>query len=205
MQRSTWVTIGGASIFAVTALCVGLGLTSALDLSIVLAAPALQGSVGDALAVVVSRGFGAVGLTIATCALALWLVFRRRRPDAVMVVATMLSGFGCMVVLKLAFSRARPTVFPWIDHAGGFSFPSGHAFLNATFWLLFAVVVDRVWARILAVVMILFVGIFRVVAGVHWPSDVVAAWSLGLALVALAVLVRRWFTRRRASAINALS
>ena len=55
----------------------------------------------------------------------------------------------------------------------------------------------------LVIGMMLIAGAFRVVAGVHWPSDVIAGWSLGVVLVAAAVVVRGRFTRAPASAINA--
>ena len=202
MKTSAWIAAGGIALFATMAALVFSGATVGVDRPIMEAAPALHGTIGDALAIFVSKGLGFVALTAATAAVAIWLFLRRRRLDAVIFAGTMLTGLGTMVVLKQVFERARPTVFPWIDHADGFSFPSGHSFLNATFWLLVALVVDRPWARVLAVVMTLLAGSFRVVAGVHWPSDVVAGWSLGIALVACAALVRAWFTSRSGSAIT---
>jgi len=181
----------GTVVFATMAVLVGLGATRELDVAIMRAAPELQGTIGNAIAIVVSRGMGFAGLTIATVLLVGWLYWRRGWRDAAMVAAAMLVGLVLMWLIKMAFERARPDVFPWVDPATGWSFPSGHAFLNATFWLSLAVVAQRRWVWALAIALTLVTGAFRVVAGVHWPSDVIAGWSLGVALVALALIVRR--------------
>jgi undecaprenyl-diphosphatase len=187
--------IGGVALFVVLAWLVGSGATADFDLSLMTAAPALHGSVGNALAVFVSQGLGTWGLAPATCVLVGWLAWKKRRADALMVALTMLAGLVLMFGLKLMFERPRPTVFAWLDDIDGFSFPSGHTFLNTVFWLLLALVVRRPWAIVLGIVMSIFAGAFRVVCGVHWPSDVMAGWSLGMALVATAALVRGRFAR----------
>lgn len=202
MKTSAWIAVAGVALFATLAVLVFSGATVGVDVAIMEAAPALHGTVGDAVAIFVSQGLGHLGLVPATGVFVAWLLWRRRRLDAA-VFGAMVAGLATMVVLKLVFERARPMVFPWIDHADGFSFPSGHTFLNAVFWLMFALIVDRPWARVLGVVMTLLAGAFRVVAGVHWPSDVLAGWSLGVALVAVAAMIRARFTSRGASAITA--
>jgi len=203
MKAGAWIAIVGVSVFATLAALVSSGATVGVDLPIMQTAPVLHGAIGDALAIFVSQGLGHLGLVPATMAVTAWLAWRRRRLDAALFGGTMLAGLATMVVLKLLFERPRPTVFTWIDHADGFSFPSGHTFLNAVFWLLLALIIRRPWGWVLGVVMTLLAGSFRVVAGVHWPSDVLAGWSLGIALVAAATLVRARFTSREASAITA--
>lgn len=180
-----------SALFATMALLVGLDATGGFDRPLMEAAPALHGVVGDALAIMVSRGMGFVGLTIATVLLAAWLYWKKRWRDAAMVAGAMLVGLVLMWAIKAAYGRMRPDVFPWVDPAAGFSFPSGHAFLNATFWLSLAVVAQRRWVWVGAIAMAFMAGAFRVIAGVHWPSDVIAGWSLGVMLVAVAVIVRR--------------
>ena len=202
-RAAIWAMGLGSALFAAMAVLVGLGATGGFDLPIMAAAPGLHGSVGDVIAVAVSRGLGFAGLTGATVVLVAGLLWRGRRGDAAMVGAAMFVGLVLMWAIKAAYARARPEVFPWVDPAEGWSFPSGHAFLNAAFWLLLAVVVKRPWAWALGIAMMLIAGAFRVVAGVHWPSDVIAGWSLGVVLVAAAVVVRGRFTRAPASAINA--
>jgi undecaprenyl-diphosphatase len=90
-------------------------------------------------------------------------------------------------LLKLAVARPRPTLWPWLLPTSGYSFPSGHAVAGAALYPLLGWLALRGrglsragYALGLAVGM--FVGVGRLYVGVHWPSDVVAGWAIGLAL-----------------------
>jgi undecaprenyl-diphosphatase len=69
------------------------------------------------------------------------------------------------------------------------SFPSGHATDSALVYLTLAALLARtVPERVLrlyligiAILLTLLIGSSRVYLGVHWPSDVVAGWTLGAA------------------------
>ena len=101
--------------------------------------------------------------------------------------------------------RARPPAVDWAGAAGGPAFPSGHTTAATLFALSCAwAVAPRVragrprvalWSA--AAVYAGLVGWSRAWLGVHWPSDVVGGWLVGLAFagVAAAALVlarQRW-------------
>jgi undecaprenyl-diphosphatase len=93
------------------------------------------------------------------------------------------------LILKASFERPRPNVFPWLDNAGFFSFPSGHAMTSTVVYGTLAYLVARlepgVWMRRLtfglAVALILTIGLSRIYLGVHYPSDVIAGMIGGFA------------------------
>lgn len=122
-------------------------------------------------------------------AVVLWL--RRARRLALWIAATMVGGAAIDEVLKVAVNRARP-VFPHpVAIAPGPSFPSGHAFtatLGAGVVLLAVLPLLRrrgkFLAWIVAVLVALAVGYSRLSLGVHWTSDVVGGWLLGIGLLA---------------------
>jgi membrane-associated phospholipid phosphatase len=105
---------------------------------------------------------------------------------------TMTTGSVLGLVLKLIVARSRPSFDLPLATAPGYSFPSGHA-LNSTVGalvLLLAVlpavptVRRRVAAWVAALVVIGLTAFDRIGLGVHYVSDVVAAWLVGAALVA---------------------
>ncbi len=76
--------------------------------------------------------------------------------------------------------------------AQGYSFPSGHAAMSAALYGTAAGQIRKKWAWIVAVAMILLIGISRFTLGVHYPTDVLVGWALGLfAMWAMALLEKK--------------
>ncbi|HET7174039.1 MAG TPA: diacylglycerol kinase family protein [Nocardioidaceae bacterium] len=108
---------------------------------------------------------------------------------ALWVVAGMAVTTGCYLALKQGLQRPRPAV---ADQVPGWSFPSGHASTAAAAVLLLALValprLRRRWRPVAAALLALVglaIGADRVFLAAHYPSDVVAGWLLGSAVVLL--------------------
>ncbi|MFB7643948.1 phosphatase PAP2 family protein [Streptomyces sp. NPDC056084] len=135
------------------------------------------------------------------------LLWRGERLTALWVAAT--SGLGTAVQqgLKAAVGRDRPRWPDPVDSAGYAAFPSGHAIgVTVAFGLLVWVLAlhgagrgPRTAALVVGVVSALGVGFTRLFLGVHWFSDVVGGWLIGVAVVTLSAAAhRRWVLNRRA-------
>ena len=130
--------------------------------------------------------------------LAAWLVLRRRKRAAAFVLVAVGVGLVIAPIAKRFVGRPRPAVDSAVSHAGGYSFPSGHA-VDVTVVLLVLLVLclphlaprARTWATVAVVAMALLMGLARVGLGVHYPSDVAAGYALGVAWVALALITIR--------------
>jgi membrane-associated phospholipid phosphatase len=152
---------------------------------------------------------GPIGMTIIASLITLAMVWRwRSRTPLVLMLIAAAGAWTMTVVGKAVVGRLRPPLtdaVPPYEYA--FSFPSGHA-LNSTViagmvaYLLAHRLRTR-WARaatvILAAGWALAMGLSRVFLGHHWLTDVIFAWLVGGAWLALLITSHRLFlTIRRA-------
>ena len=112
------------------------------------------------------------------------LLLARRRVEAVLVGASVVTATLVVWGMKAIVGRARPALWE-AQWYWGSSFPSGHTLSTAAFTTAAALAVARIWPRagtlamMLAVLWTGLVAVSRLVLGVHWPSDVLAAMCLG--------------------------
>ncbi len=149
---------------------------------------------------------GWIGLTPIAVGLVLFLLLTRRSFDAAWAALT-IGGIQLVTAyVKEAFDRPRPHEGSSVALPSSDSFPSGHAAgAVVTFGVLAALGAERwpsraplLWA--LAAILSLAIGASRVVLNVHYVTDVLAGWCLGLAWLAGALLLRRMWKRRSLSA-----
>ena len=73
----------------------------------------------------------------------------------------------------------------------GYSFPSGHSTNAVTMYGSLAREVKKKWMWIAAIVIPLLIGLSRFVVGVHYPTDVLAGWAVGLAAIGFGALLNK--------------
>jgi undecaprenyl-diphosphatase len=123
------------------------------------------------------------------------LVRRRYRLAGYLAV----SGIGAAILdpaLKSAVGRLRPVVADPIAFGTGDSFPSGHALgsticYGATVLVFLPALPRRARRPVVVAVaaLVAAIGITRIMLGVHYLSDVVGAWCLGVAWLGLTAYV----------------
>ena len=115
---------------------------------------------------------------------ALALLVARRRFEAVLLCASVITATLVVWGMKAVVGRARPALWE-AQWYWGSSFPSGHTLSTAAFATAAALCVARIWPRaghlvmVLAVLWTSLVAVSRLVLRVHWPSDVLVAMCLG--------------------------
>jgi undecaprenyl-diphosphatase len=131
------------------------------------------------------------------------LALSGRRGTALFVAISVIGGEALSSIFKAVFNRARPD---YIDPGRvlSASFPSGHAALTAIVYLTLGTILagstEKLSLRIVyigaAIFLTTIVGISRLYLGVHYPTDVLAGWALGIAWALLTgVAFRVWEIR----------
>tara|TARA_R110002124_G_scaffold49437_9_gene144971 strand:- start:3110 stop:3823 length:714 start_codon:yes stop_codon:yes gene_type:complete len=197
MRRAAYTTLSiGVVVFAVLVGAVQLGLTESFDRIVVLSLrnpEDLSDAWGPVWFQEAAAELTALGgypiVVLAVVIVLIALLIARKTAAAVFLAVTLISGSVVSSLLKLFFNRARPDLVDRLDQTFTSSFPSAHAMLSMIAWLTLAAIAIRfiemrrlrIYILIAAVILALIIGSTRVYLGVHWPSDVIAGWAIGLA------------------------
>lgn len=137
--------------------------------------------------------------------MALVFLAKRWRRGALLVIVTLAGAALLNGLLKFSFARVRPAALFDYPLPGSPSFPSGHALYAATVFGGLAVLLSTrlkhralrivVWS--VAITLILLVGLSRIYLGVHYPSDVVAGYAVGVIWVTSVAFGDRLARHRR--------
>ena len=95
-------------------------------------------------------------------------------------------------LLKEFFAQPRPfNLEPalGIGTAGGYGLPSGHAQGSMVLWGCIAHRVNKRWFWAITAVLLMLVGFSRVYLGVHFPTDIIVGWAVGLALLWVSIML----------------
>jgi undecaprenyl-diphosphatase len=133
---------------------------------------------------------------IVVCAVLLILPTRTRFGIPLTVAVGIAAG--CHYAFKEIIERARPDEIFRLIEVDGFSFPSGHSNGGLVFYIFLMILVRRhfilnkhkpaAWiVTILLPILVAAIGVSRVYLGVHYPTDVIGGWSLGIVLLIILV------------------
>lgn len=143
-----------------------------------------------------------------TCIGIVWLWWRWRWRIAAIFAITCIGGAVLSTGFKLLFGKERPALWSQLITETSYSFPSGHALgsmvlygfsayllvqgLKSHRWLIYGV----------AALLIGSIGFSRIYLGVHWPTDVVAGYSIGFLWLSVCIGLFQLETKRSERATN---
>ncbi len=133
-----------------------------------------------------------------------YLLLRRAYRALLFMLLAIGGGLLVSLVAKGMFDRPRPALVPHGSLVYTSSFPSGHSMTSTITYLTLAVLLARIESenRVKAFLLMnaalfsILVGASRVYLGVHWPTDVLAGWCMGLIWALLCWLVMRALQRK---------
>ena len=203
------LTLGSAEVYESVVESDGVALLDqpALDAAMAVRSPWLDTAV---------TGFtnlaGTIGMPVLAGLAMLMLARHWKSWTPVLLIVSAAAGSLLMTVAgKDLFGRTRP---PFADAVPPYeysaSFPSGHSLNSVVMAGMVAYLMilrlqsrrARVLTVAAAAVFALAVGLSRVYLGHHWFTDVLVAWTLGLAWLAVVITVHRLLHSRRAAALG---
>lgn len=142
--------------------------------------------------------------TITLICILFLLIPRARLPYGVPLSAAALAASVIQKALKVSFHRARPDLALHLIDQGGYSFPSGHSFSVLIFYgmLIFLCrrnMKSKAAANLITVLLsclIPLIGFSRIYLGVHYPTDVLGGWSIGLCVLMITISCILFFDPR---------
>jgi membrane-associated phospholipid phosphatase len=114
---------------------------------------------------------------------------------------------GANIFFKFVFHTPRPFWYDQraipISHETTFGMPSGHAQVSASLFGYFMAFLKKRWVTLIVSLLVFFIGFSRVYLGVHFTSDVITGWLIGIVTVILFTrwekTIFAWFTRLKFS------
>lgn len=147
---------------------------------------------------------GETGFIVMVTVLLLLFLGICKRNYRSMLFALLTIGVGNSInqLLKHYFERPRPDI---LEQLSTYSFPSGHSQMSVLYLFTIAYLFSNmnnsklkamtIWS--IAIVLAFFVGLSRIAEGRHYPTDVLAGWSIGYSWFVLCVLWYESSKRRK--------
>jgi undecaprenyl-diphosphatase len=132
--------------------------------------------------------------------------YNQRPGEATTLGLAAVGAIGLNIFLKELFRRARPVLWDHLVNVRHYSFPSGHAMASMVIYGFIGYTLAKQFPQHRRLIfagtaaLILAIGLTRLYLGVHWPTDVVAGYAVGL--VWLAACIQRIETGKKFSLVS---
>ena len=144
--------------------------------------------------------FGSIYVTVGLTLLGSIVLLLYQKKRNVLILWILMAGVGLFVqVGKRQFNRPRPQQVAYYTETG-FSFPSGHSATALTLYGLLGYwwirrlrsIRSRIGVGVGATSLVLLVGFSRIYLGVHFLSDVLGGYLLGICWLIVGIVLTEW-------------
>lgn len=194
ISRFKWILVAILTIiFILLWLGTITGVTDEIDNLIYKSVESIRSDFLTVVLIGITELGGVVGLFFILLITVIVLCKKNRVKEATAITLNLIISTFTYVILKNIFQRERPVTGNILIDEVGFSFPSGHTTNNVAFYFLAIYLVcinvknkkvRNISCVILAIIPIL-IAFSRIYLRVHYPTDVIAGFCLGIVLVVL--------------------
>jgi membrane-associated phospholipid phosphatase len=130
-----------------------------------------------------------------------WLILKRHYTDGIRFAIACAGGVVINQEMKLFFAKPRPELWPRLITDTTFSFPSGHAVGSMIIYGFMAYILAKklreykLYIYAIASTVIIATGLSRLYLGIHYPTDVIAGYGVGI--LWLTTCLKLGFSSRR--------
>ena len=122
-----------------------------------------------------------------------FVYFKKYKKEGLLFSLTILTTGVLIKLLKEVFQRARPLDSLILET--GYSLPSGHATMAVVFFgLISYLFISKKYLLIkgsLITLVILFIGFARIYLRVHWLTDIIVGYIIGIMILILAIIIHK--------------
>lgn len=149
---------------------------------------------------IIITDFGAGYALAALMIFVLFLIWRHHKKEAIIFIIISTMGILINFGLKNITQRPRPVLAPLITETS-YSFPSGHAMNSFVFYASLSFYFYHFTRKktlsliftLCSIILVLLIGFSRVYLGVHYPSDIIGGYFIGLWWLATAFFIEKTF------------
>lgn len=169
----------------------------AIDKIILLTIHQLANPVLDSLMVGITRMGDPRTVVPLTAIVFVLLLWRHYYLEAKFFALDTFGGAVLSYFLKLAFSKQRPQLWDSAINEVTFSYPSGHALGSVVLYGFSSYLVATLYPRyakiayIIGLLLIVLIGFSRLYLGVHWPTDIVGGYAIGVLWITICISLMR--------------
>jgi len=181
----------------------------AFDKSILLHIHQLANPLLDTLMTSITRIGNPITVVPLTLVFFGFLWWKRYRLEAGFFALNAVGGAVLSDVLKLAFSKPRPELWPRLISEKTFSYPSGHALGSMVLYGFLSYILASIYPQYakafywIAAGLIVAIGFSRLYLGVHWPTDVIAGYGIGFLWISVCIALLRLQQAKTGRAVKA--
>ena len=196
ISRFKWILVAILTIiFILLWLGTITGVTDEIDNLIYKSVESIRSDFLTVVLIGITELGGVVGLFLILLITVIVLCKKNRVKEATAITLNLIISTFTYVILKNIFQRERPVTGNILIDEVGFSFPSGHTTNNVAFYALAIYLVcinvknktvRNVCCGIFTVIPIL-IAFSRIYLRVHYPTDIIAGFCLGIVLTILFV------------------